>query len=103
MSSIRFTVYKQYFDAIKNGSKKTEYREIKPYWIKKLVDMSKYPNMTEEEIKDAIVNKGATFYPRTYDECLFFCGKESLKIQFKGINVYKGYSIFAIKLGKIIK
>lgn len=28
----------EYFDDIKNGIKPLEYREIKPYWIKKLVN-----------------------------------------------------------------
>lgn len=30
----------EYFDAIRNGTKHEEYREVTPYWLKRLVDRS---------------------------------------------------------------
>lgn len=36
-NTLRLTVKKYWFDMIKSGVKKEEYREIKPYWHKRLV------------------------------------------------------------------
>ena len=33
------TVSKQWFDMIVAGEKKEEYREIKPYWVKRIIDV----------------------------------------------------------------
>ena len=35
--TLYLTLRKQYFDEILNGVKKQEYREYKPYWIKRLI------------------------------------------------------------------
>lgn len=32
-----FTLKKQWFELISSGAKREEYREIKPYWIKRLI------------------------------------------------------------------
>ena len=36
MDTLNLTLTKKWFDMIANGVKKEEYREIKPYWIKRL-------------------------------------------------------------------
>ena len=36
MRILTLNVKKEYFDAIKDGTKKEEYRLVKPYWIKRL-------------------------------------------------------------------
>jgi len=36
MNTLNLTIYKQYFDEIRAGTKKEEYRIAKPYWIKRL-------------------------------------------------------------------
>lgn len=36
MKILYLTLMKQYFDEIAAGAKKLEYREIKPYWTKRL-------------------------------------------------------------------
>lgn len=38
MKTLHLTVKKRWFDLIKKGIKKTEYREYKPYWIARLKD-----------------------------------------------------------------
>lgn len=45
MAVLHLTLTKKWFDMIESGEKKEEYREIKPYWIKRLLDCS----MPEEE------------------------------------------------------
>ena len=34
--TLKLTLCRQWFDLIKSGEKKEEYREIKPYWINRL-------------------------------------------------------------------
>lgn len=36
MKTLHLTLKKKWFDMIASGEKKEEYREIKPYWIKRL-------------------------------------------------------------------
>jgi hypothetical protein len=38
MDTLHITLKKQWFDMIASGEKKEEYREIKPYWVKRLFD-----------------------------------------------------------------
>lgn len=57
MKSLVLNLKKEYFNDIKNGIKKEEYREVKPYWEKRLVGKSYdkiiikmgYPKATEKE------------------------------------------------------
>lgn len=43
MKILHLTLKKKWFDMIASGEKKEEYREIKPYWISRLVDLLGYP------------------------------------------------------------
>lgn len=38
MKLLHLTLKKKWFDMIASGDKKEEYREIKPYWINRLMD-----------------------------------------------------------------
>lgn len=38
---LTLTVSKQWFDMIADGEKDEEYREIKPYWVRRILDMSR--------------------------------------------------------------
>ena len=38
MKILHLTLKKKWFDMIASGEKKQEYREIKPYWSKRLID-----------------------------------------------------------------
>lgn len=40
---LRLTLKKKWYDMILSGEKKEEYREIKPYWLIRLVDTDDYP------------------------------------------------------------
>jgi hypothetical protein len=40
MKTLKLTIEKQWFDMIDSGIKREEYREIKPFWIKRLCNPS---------------------------------------------------------------
>jgi hypothetical protein len=49
MSNIlHLTLKKKYFDMIASGVKKEEYREVKPYWISRLVHVFGAPHSCED-------------------------------------------------------
>lgn len=78
------TLHREFFDAILAGKKKTEYRENKEYWRRRLVG-------------------------RTYQEIHFRNGYATkapfMRVEFKGLRKFgsgRG-SRFAIRLGKILE
>lgn len=97
--NLNVSIYAVYFDAINRGTKTVEYRDMKDYWIDRLVDKSKYPNMTNDEIKHHLL-KGGKYYPAHYDTITFFNNQRKLTMEVKGIEVYDHHTTFAIKLGK---
>ena len=84
MKILHLTLHKKWFDEILNGTKKIEYREIKPYWTKRLLDDRK---------------------PKKFDIILFRngYGKESpqMKVEFLGVKVENNK--YNILLGKVLK
>ncbi len=87
------TLQKEFFDQIKSGSKKFEYREYKKYWIQRLM------------------NADGTF--KRYDFVLFRNGYHKnapqMTVEFKGIKIIKEkiawrsyQKYFEIELGEII-
>ena len=87
MKTLHFTLHKKWFDEILAGSKKIEYRDIKPYWTKRLF------------------NDDGT--PKNFDEILFRNGysKNCRKMRVKFLGVKKGKDKvkkkYEIMLGKI--
>ena len=83
------TLKRKWFNLISSGKKKEEYREMKPYWTKRLIkkDGSK----------------------KIYDFIIFTNGyrKDSpkMKVEWKGLTsqMFEGQLCYAIKLGKIVK
>lgn len=80
---LHLTLMKKWFDEILSGIKKIEYREIKPYWTKRLF------NENGNLIK--------------YDTIIFSNGYSKscrkMKVEFKGVKKKKEYEIL---LGKIL-
>ncbi len=80
---LHLTLMKEWFDQILDGTKKVEYREIKPYWTKRLID------------KDG--------EPIEYDAILFRNGysraARKMKVEFEGLRTRKEYEIL---LGKVL-
>jgi len=83
------TLHRVWFDAIAEGSKKHEFRQIKPYWTKKLKE-------------------------REYDVIEFRNGyaadAPAMMVEYEGLDIAEiGYSngekeiVYALKLGRILK
>lgn len=65
---LTLVVSKQWFDMIVSGEKTEEYREIKPYWIKRLVNQdadSGFIGLDEHGIKTVIYGE-LEYIPYTY-------------------------------------
>lgn len=65
---LSLTVSKQWFDMIADGRKNEEYREIKPYWIKRLVNQdadSGFIGLDEHGTKNDIYGE-LEYIPYTY-------------------------------------
>lgn len=65
---LNLVVTKKWFDMILSGAKNEEYREIKPYWIKRLTTNCERGHEVWREIKC-----GKVLY-RPYTHVLFFAG-----------------------------
>ena len=86
MKILNLTLKKKWFDEILAGTKNTEYREIKPYWTKRLL------------------NKDGT--PIKYDLIYFRNGysKDCRKmiVEYKGLNISKEYEILLGNINKTL-
>ena len=128
MNILRLTLKKHWFDLIKSGVKMEEYREIKDYWIRRLIinrdrissaewaefctDL-KNPTQSYRSVEELMKFFGCKF--SKYDQIQFFNGayfSESLPnfmIECLGIKISegkeewgaeKGVNYFVLKLGK---
>ena len=81
---LHLTLHRQWFDSIVKGEKTEEYREIKPYWSKRISG-------------------------KEYDEIHFTNGygkdKPFMRVEYKGYEVktWLGTPVYALKLGKILE
>ena len=105
----------KWYDMIESGEKEEEYREIKPYWIKRLVDPSGFYSVpTEEDVKSEEF-KSLCFDPfKPFCKVIFSYGytKRRMTFECKGIDIDTGIQewgaepnkkYFVIKLGRRLK
>jgi len=120
MKALHLTLKKKWFDMIASGDKKEEYREIKPYWISRLVDKIGVPRKWEVEEGFAFKLKGveplcSMESGQPYDCVEFRNGysKDAPRIRLEIRDITQGYGkeewgaeygkpYFVIKLGNII-
>ena len=94
---LHLPIKKKWFDLIKSGEKKVEYREVKPYWEKRLLH------------RDHLFAIDFLSQRKIFDYIIFTNGyrKDSpkLKVEWKGLDYgkFEGKNCFAIKLGKIVE
>lgn len=89
---LKLTLKKKWFDMILSGEKVTEYRELKPYWIKRLFDYKEI-DATPESFLSALLTKQ---YP------MFFYTKRIQKIQFyNGAHFSEKLPHFTVDLTEI--
>lgn len=92
MKILKLAVRKEYFEQIKAGIKKEEYRLIKPYWIKRLAKEYDQVWITLGYPKNAEKEKILKFKYR---------GFEIKKMRHKEFGAYD-VEVYAIKLGEKI-
>jgi hypothetical protein len=108
MNELKLTLSKKWFDMIKSGEKTEEYREIKPYWIKRLV--------SNRDVMSFYYLESSTMEFVKFDQIHFFNGSyfseklPNFKIECLGIEIGKGNPecgatedvyYFKIKLGRL--
>ena len=81
---LHLTLKKRWFDEIASGKKKVEYREIKPYWTKRLLDRDGKP------IKYDLI-----FFKNGYSR-----GCPEMIVEFKGLRIGKEYELV---LGEVLE
>lgn len=90
--NLNLSIYQQYFNEIKAGTKKVEYREIKDYYTKKLIVGGVAPGTGELK---AVHFDTVSFYTKAGDR---------MKVKWEGLFLYpsKNPKWYAIKLGDIL-
>lgn len=107
----------KWYDMIASGEKREEYREIKPYWIKRLCftrkDNPYVYCMTEKRCQECLADATDDWMVYPFDAVRFRRGYTSTTMLFKceGISIGKGNpswgapeeEVFIIKLGERVK
>lgn len=110
---LHLTLSKKWFDIISSGEKLEEYREIKPYWVKRLLPKS------FSEVKNPLWQVGENYPTKhNFTSVVFKNGyqkdAQTCEVEFLGLSIdypkiiwsdsmgFQNY-VFVIKLGKIIQ
>lgn len=111
MNTITLTLHKKWFDMILSGQKKEEYREIKPYWVRRLV------GNWHQYSESSVFYKGDYLMPFGVTAITFKNGyaKDARRftIEWKGLEVKEpnpewsqaddaGKLLFCLNLGRVI-
>lgn len=67
MKVLHLTLKKKWFDMIASGEKKEEYREVKPYWISRLVKEFGAPHTCDDFNFDYFGLRHSMDAPQAYD------------------------------------
>lgn len=117
---LHLTLKKKWYDMIASGEKREEYRDIKPYWIKRIYRQD-FGSLPMEQIIDYLSKAPEAYTKKFFDEVLFagggHFGNEKVKVpllrvKWMGITIDEGREdwgaepgkkYFVIKLGEILK
>lgn len=99
MATINMALKEPFFEQIQRGVKTTEYREITDYWIGKLLDTDRYTEKDADTLRQKLIDGSVPVYPKGWTDILFHCKGRTLSKKILDIKVYRGHSLFAIKLG----
>ncbi|MCK5617642.1 ASCH domain-containing protein [Candidatus Pacearchaeota archaeon] len=82
------TLMRRWFDEILDGTKKFEYREIKPYWTKRLFNED-----------GSSKNYDVIYFRNGYSK-----GCRKMEVEFEGVRFgeFNGERVYAIGLGKVL-
>jgi hypothetical protein len=90
---LHLTLKKEFFDQVKKGEKTSEYREYKPYWIKRLMN----DDRSFKEFDYIYFRNG--YNKNAPDILIEFLGIKILK---RKIGLFRTEKVFEIKLGKTL-
>lgn len=114
MKILHLSLKKEFYTLIESGVKTEEYREIKPYWEKRLIDYkalkSDYEWIAFRRIVLGKCTNPCEHYPKGYTHVKFSYGytKRTMTFEIESITIGKGNpewgapteEVFIIKLGK---
>ena len=122
--TLHLTLKKQFFNEILSGEKTKEYKEVKPYWIKRLCNIGTLIKdestlsifgVSEQDLKKGVINecKNGKYTYKKFTSIIFKNGYQTnapeFEIECLGIEVQNnistslGYgSFFVLHLGKIL-
>ena len=106
MKTLTLFLKKKWFDMIASGEKTEEYREIKPYWEKRLLDYDAINRDYEMLMfRRFMVGKGVNplEYPRGFTHVRFHRGYTKITMTFEidSITFGKGKEEWGAELGKM--
>ena len=120
MKVLNLVLKRKWFEMIASGEKTEEYREIKPYWEKRLVDYNGIKrDFRELQLRMILMGRrvdACKEYPRGFQLVRFYCGyrkgRPSMLLECKGIEfgygkpewgAEPGQVYFVIKLGERLR
>ena len=111
MKTLKLTLKKKWFEMILSGKKTEEYREIKPYWLKRFTGNIPYSWNLETYLTKWLKNKDIPHQVTFYNGGHYSNKLPNFTIELKDIDVRKGKVdwgaekdkvYFVLKLGRIL-
>lgn len=78
-NALRLSLKKKWFEMTKAGIKPEDYREITPYWIKRLTEYKNYQGFNMEEILEFLKNGKQVDFKNTHNWLPDFCFPKSFQ------------------------
>lgn len=124
MKILHLPLKARWYDMIESGEKREEYREITPYWEKRLLDYQRLKKYVEENIKElrikqmlfphrTVLEGADRAFPRGYTHVLFRYGYTKRTMLFEIESITMGFDgkpewgaptdrpVFIIRLGRM--
>lgn len=117
MKTLHLSLKKEFYNLIESGVKTEEYREIKPYWEKRLIDYKELKRNYDWIVFRRIVlgqwTDPCEHFPKDYTHVKFSYGytKRTMTFEIESITIGKGNpewgaptdNVFIIKLGERVE
>lgn len=104
---LKLTLNKKWFDMILSGDKVTEYRELKPYWVRRLFDWREVAVSPEHFLAALIEKKYPMFlYAKRITKIQFFNGAHfsdklpHFTVDYTGMQIGQGVEDWGAEKGK---
>lgn len=93
-----------FFEPVRNGSKRVEYRDFTQYWCEKLLDVESY-HMSTEDIINGLIDGSLELRQRNYTHILFHESghTRTVLVEMGRVRTYPGHRAFCIDLGDVVE